>query len=86
MSNKIGYGTKVDSIMATSFQRIFPAPYIKVITGSSKFRCHISSLISGSSHLKKNGMYVMEDMEENIRSNMRLVKLRRIWKIGFGLS
>ena len=35
MSNKIGYGTKADSIVGTSFQNILPAPYSKISTGSS---------------------------------------------------
>ena len=32
---KIGYGTKSDSIMGTSIQNILPVPYIKVGTDSS---------------------------------------------------
>ena len=35
MSNKIGYGTKVDSIVVTSLQNILPVPYGKVRTVSS---------------------------------------------------
>ena len=35
MSNNIGYGTKVDSIVGISFQNILPEPYGKVGTGSS---------------------------------------------------
>ena len=34
MSDKIGYVTKTDSIVGTSFQKILPAPYGKVSTGS----------------------------------------------------
>ena len=33
MYNKIGYGTKADSIMGTSFQKILPVSYGKVSTG-----------------------------------------------------
>ena len=35
MSDRIGYGTKADSMVETSFQNILSAPYGKVGTGSS---------------------------------------------------
>ena len=35
ISNKIGYGTKADSIVGTPIQNVLPTPYGMVSTGSS---------------------------------------------------
>ena len=53
MSNKIGYGTKADSIMGTSFNNILPTLYGKCSTGSSKVYVTAQVELSGMKTFEK---------------------------------
>ena len=85
MSNKVGYCTNVDSIVGNPFKTSCLNHMARLVL---VLLMYISQLKLNFQvcPLPRNGMYVMEDPEESIGSKMKLVKLRRNWKIGFGLS